>query len=87
MSERESSHTSERENSYSRSYFLPLGFTTSIGAHSISEEVAGFSPLWFPRGKSLCLLPLVIIVVHVILSDKILRSYRLNDKNITWYQI
>ena len=28
-----------------------LGFTFAIGAHSISEEVAGFSPLWFPQGK------------------------------------
>ena len=28
-----------------------LGFTSAIGAHSISEEVVGFSPLWFPRGK------------------------------------
>ena len=27
-----------------------LGFTAAIGAHSISEEVVGFSPLWFPRG-------------------------------------
>ena len=52
--------------------FILLGFTFSIGAHSISEEVAGFSPLWFPQGKSLCLLSLVIIAVHVILSDKIL---------------
>ena len=25
------------------------GFT--FGADSISEEVVGFSPLWFPRGK------------------------------------
>ena len=25
------------------------GFTFSIGAHSISEEAARFSPLWFPR--------------------------------------
>ena len=25
-----------------------------FGADSILEEVAGFSPLWFPRGKSLC---------------------------------
>ena len=33
--------------------------------------------------KILCLLPLVIIVVHVILLDKILRSYCLNDKNLT----
>ena len=47
-----------------------LGFTFSIGAHSISEEVAGFSPLWFPQGK--LFVSLVIIVVHVIFSDKIL---------------
>ena len=59
MSERGSAHTSERENSYWRSSFLSLGFTAAIGAHSISEEIAGFSPLWFPRGKSLCLLSLM----------------------------
>ena len=51
---------------------MSLGFTATIGAHSTSEEVAGISPLWFPRGKSLCLLYLVIIVVHSILSDNIL---------------
>ena len=28
-----------------------LGFTFDIGAHSISEEVVGFSHLWFPQGK------------------------------------
>ena len=38
---------------------MSLGFTTAIGAYSISEEVVGFSPLWFPRGKSLHLLSLV----------------------------
>ena len=38
---------------------MSLGFTFSIGAHSISEEVAGFSPLWFPRGKYLYLLSLM----------------------------
>ena len=48
------------------------GFTFAIGAHSISEEVAGFSPLWFPRGKLFVSLISLIIVVHVILSDKIL---------------
>ena len=51
---------------------MSLGFTTSIGANSISKKVAGFSPLWFPRGKLLCLLSLVIFSMHVILSDKIL---------------
>ena len=60
------------------------GFNFATGAHSISEEVVGFSPLWFPRGKFF--VSLVIIAVHVILSDKILRSFCLNDKNKTWYQ-
>ena len=27
------------------------GFTVAIGAHYISEEVVGFSPLWFSQGK------------------------------------
>ena len=49
-----------------------LCFTFSIGAHSISEEVAGFFLYGFLEDKSLCLLSLVIIVVRVILSDKIL---------------
>ena len=49
-----------------------LGFTFSIGDYYISEEVARFSNLWFLKEKYLCLLSLVIIVVHVILSDKIL---------------
>ena len=52
--------------------FVFLGFNFAIGAHSIFEEVARFSPLWFPEKNSLCLLSLVIIVEHVILSDKIL---------------
>ena len=50
MSERESARTSDRDH-LSEIIFMFLGFTFSIGAHSISEEVAGFSPLWFPRGK------------------------------------
>ena len=60
MSERGSAHTSERENNCWRSSFLSLGFTATIGAHSISKEVVEFSPLWFPQGKYLCLLSLVI---------------------------
>ena len=56
----------------SKIIFIILGFTFAIGAHSISEEITGFSPLWFPREKCLCLLSLVLIVVHVILSDKTL---------------
>ena len=37
----------------------------------------------FPEENYLCLLSLVIIDVHVILSDNIPRSYSLNDKNLT----
>ena len=45
------------------------GFT--FGADSISKEVAGFSPLYgFPEENSLCLLSLVFIAVHGILSVK-----------------
>ena len=50
MSEREVAHTKEREQ-LSNIIFVSLGFTFAFGAHSISEEVEGFSPLWFPRGK------------------------------------
>ena len=64
MSEREVARTSEREQ-LSEIIFVSLGFTFGIGAHSISEEVAGFSPLWFPQGK--IFVSLVIIAVHVIL--------------------
>ena len=32
-------------------HIVSLGSTFAIGAHSMSEEVMGFSPLWFPRGK------------------------------------
>ena len=48
-----------RERTTVGDHLLPLGFNAAIGAHSISEEVVGFSPLWFPRGKSLCPLSLV----------------------------
>ena len=40
----------------------------AFGVDSISEEDGGFSPLWFPRGKTHCLL--CLIVVLVILSVK-----------------
>ena len=29
---------------------MSLGFTFAFGAHSISQEFAGFSPSWFTRG-------------------------------------
>ena len=48
-----------------------LGFI--FGADSISEEVAGFYPLWFPK-ENICVFCLLgLIDVHVILSVKILR--------------
>ena len=40
-----------RERTVVGDHLYTFGFTFAIGAHSISEEVAGFSPLWFPRGK------------------------------------
>ena len=52
MSERGEALSSEREREQLwEIIFSVFGFTAAIGAHSISEEVAGFSPLWFPRGK------------------------------------
>ena len=62
------------------------GFTFATGAHSISEEIAGFYPLWFPRGKLFVSLVSFDYCCVFYLSDKILRSYCLNDKNLTWYQ-
>ena len=47
MSERGIVGTSERDQ-LSKIIFMSFGFTVAIGAHSISEEVVGFSPLWFP---------------------------------------
>ena len=57
MSERKAALSSERERERERErevveiIFMFSGFTVSIGAHSISKEVAGFSPLWFPQGQ------------------------------------
>ena len=49
MSEREVVGIREGDFCYQEIIFMFLGFT--FGVDSISEEVAGFSPLWFPRGK------------------------------------
>ena len=57
---REEELTQVRERTTVGDHLLSLGFTAAIGAHSISEEIAGFSPLWFPQGIFLCLLSLVI---------------------------
>ena len=67
MSEREVVVSSEREREREavEIIFMFLGFTAAIGAHSIFEEVAGFSPLWFPRGKLFvfCLLCLLLCML------------------------
>ena len=51
MNERELVLSSERDREAVEIIFMFSGFTAAISAHSISEEVARFSPLWFPRGK------------------------------------
>ena len=50
MSARGSAATSERDQ-LSEIIFMFLSFPFAIRAHSISEEVVGFSPLWFPQVK------------------------------------
>ena len=47
------------------------GFT--FGADSISEEVAGFSPLWFPRGKFFVSRLLCLLLCMLFSQLKILR--------------
>ena len=85
MSERESVGTSERDQ-LSEIIFIFSGFTAAIAAHSISEEVAGFFLYGFPK-ENLCVYYLLwLIGVHVILLNKILMSYCLNDKKLKWYQ-
>ena len=48
---REEDLTQVRERMIVEDHLCVLGFTFAIGAHSISEEFAGFSLLWFPQGK------------------------------------
>ena len=51
----------ERETEAVEIIFMFSGFT--FGADSISEEVAGFSPLWFPRGKFFVSLVSCVVLV------------------------
>ena len=83
MSERRGAHTSERENNYRRSslYLWVLLFLLVLILSL--RKLRGFLLYDFLEEIFLCILSLMIIVVHVILSDKILRSYCLNDKNLT----
>ena len=84
MSEREEAGFIERDNYCWRSslyfQFLLLLLVLILSLRNLQD----FLLYGFPKENSLCLLSLVFIDVHVILSDKILRSYCLNDKNITW---
>ena len=75
MSEREVVLSSEREREREvvEIIFMFLGFTATIGAHSISEEVAGFSPLWFPRGKFFVSCLLCLLLCMLFSELKILR--------------
>ena len=84
MSERGEVLSSERERQKLwrsslcfRVLLLPLVLILSL------RKLRGFLLYGFPKENSLCLLSLVFIDVHVILSNKILRSYCLIDKNIT----
>ena len=55
--EKDTMERNKEVTSIGRSSYCFGGFT--FGVDSISEEVAGFFPLWFPRGKTLCSLSLV----------------------------
>ena len=85
MSERRSARTSEREW-LSEIIFMFVGFTLILPLVLILSlrKLRGFLFYGFHEEKYLCLLYLVIIVLHFILLDNIfLRSYSLNDKNLT----
>ena len=61
-----------------------------FGVDSILEEVAGFSPLWFPRGKLFVYLVSCDVLIDVLVILSVKRSYDHNasliDENLTWYQ-
>ena len=72
MREENLSQVREREKMW-RSFFLPLGFTIVELVLILSlRKLPGFLLYGFLKENYLCLLSLLFIVVHVILSDKIL---------------
>ena len=84
MSERGEALSSERERKTIGDHLfclwvllLPLVLILSL------RKLQGFVLYGFLEKNYLCLLSLMLIVVHVILLDKILISYYLNDKNLT----
>ena len=63
----------ERETEAVEIIFMFSSFT--FGVDSISEEVAGFSPLWFPRGKFFVSLVSCVLLLCMLFSQlKILIS-------------
>ena len=67
MSEREVAGIRERDYCYWEIIFMFLGFT--FGADSISEEVVGFSPLWFPQGKIFVSLVSCVLLLCMLFSQ------------------
>ena len=64
MSERgEALSVCVRETKVMEIIFMFSSFATTIGADSIFEEVAGFSPLWFPQGKFFVSLVSCVVLV------------------------
>ena len=65
---------SEREVAGTRERLLLLGDHLTIlvftfGADSISEEVLGFSPLWFPQGKFFVSLVSCVLLLCMLFSQ------------------
>ena len=60
-----------RERTTVGDHVLYLGFTTTIGDHSISEEVAGFILYGFPEENICvyCLLCLIVVLVVLLVKD------------------
>ena len=72
MSEREGARTSEREISCQRSYLCFSVLLFPLVLILSPRKLRGLLLYGFPEENSLCVLSLVSVVVHVILSDKIL---------------
>ena len=72
MSERGGARTSERENNCERSSLYLWVLLLLLVLILSLRKLWGFLLYGFPEETSLCLLSLVIIDVHVILSNKII---------------
>ena len=79
MSERRSSLNVRERDCYCMDIILLFWGFYYLGANSISEEVVGFSPLWFPQVKLFVSLVSCDVLMFYCcacysLSEKILRS-------------